>query len=200
MFSFLSRIAHLLFFERGLVLVFFSWSVSACMLSRVLLFATSWTVVCQAPLSMGFSRQQYWSGVPFPTPGDRTCISRAFCIGRPPAKPFLKYGWFTVPLSFRWTPQWFSYVIHTCVCIRFSSLTGFYVILSVVPCVNSRSSLVICFIFGTVYMLIPSSWRIPPFLFGNRKSVFCVCRSISVGSSFYIHIVTQNEGSWVDPP
>ena len=32
--------------------------------------ATPWTVVCQAPLSMGFSRQEYWSGLPFPSPGD----------------------------------------------------------------------------------------------------------------------------------
>ena len=31
---------------------------------------TSWTVVCQAPLSMGFSRQEYWSGLPFFSPGD----------------------------------------------------------------------------------------------------------------------------------
>ena len=33
-------------------------------------FATPWTVVRQAPLSMGLSWQEYWSGVPFPTPGD----------------------------------------------------------------------------------------------------------------------------------
>ena len=32
--------------------------------------ATSWTVARQAPLSMGFSRQEYWSGLPFPSPGD----------------------------------------------------------------------------------------------------------------------------------
>ena len=38
--------------------------------SRVRLFATSWTVARQAPLSVGFSRQEYWSGLPFPTPGD----------------------------------------------------------------------------------------------------------------------------------
>ena len=31
---------------------------------------TLWTVTCQAPLSMGFSRQEYWSGLPFPPPGD----------------------------------------------------------------------------------------------------------------------------------
>ena len=39
-------------------------------LSRVLLFATPWTVAYQAPPSMGFSRQEYWSGLPFPSPGD----------------------------------------------------------------------------------------------------------------------------------
>ena len=32
--------------------------------------ATLWTVALQAPLSMGFSRQEYWSGLPFPSPGD----------------------------------------------------------------------------------------------------------------------------------
>ena len=37
--------------------------------SHVQLFATSWTVVCQAPKSMGFSRQEYWSGLPYPPPG-----------------------------------------------------------------------------------------------------------------------------------
>ena len=38
--------------------------------SRGQLFETPWTVACQAPLSMGFSRQEYWSGLPFPSPGD----------------------------------------------------------------------------------------------------------------------------------
>ena len=41
-----------------------------CMLSGVRLFVTPWTVAGQTPLSMGFSRQEYWSGLPFPTPGD----------------------------------------------------------------------------------------------------------------------------------
>ena len=39
-------------------------------LSRVRLFVTPWTVAHQAPLSMGFSRQEYWSGLPWPPPGD----------------------------------------------------------------------------------------------------------------------------------
>ena len=38
--------------------------------SCVQLFATPWIVACQAPLSMGLFRQEYWSGLPFPSPGD----------------------------------------------------------------------------------------------------------------------------------
>ena len=44
--------------------------VCAQLLSSVRLFATSWTIVHQAPLSMEFSRQEYWSGLPFPSLGD----------------------------------------------------------------------------------------------------------------------------------
>ena len=39
-------------------------------LSHVQLFATPWTVAHQTPLSMEFPRQEYWSGLPFPSPGD----------------------------------------------------------------------------------------------------------------------------------
>ena len=45
------------------------WS-EVTLLSRVRLFATLWSVAHQVPLSMGFSRQEYWSGLPFPSPGD----------------------------------------------------------------------------------------------------------------------------------
>ena len=49
--------------------------------------STLWTVECQAPLSIGFSRQEYWSGLPFPTPGDLPSpgiepISCVSCTGR----------------------------------------------------------------------------------------------------------------------
>ena len=44
--------------------------VGAKSLSCVLLLVTPWTVACQAPLSMGFSRQEYWSGLPCPPPGN----------------------------------------------------------------------------------------------------------------------------------
>ena len=40
-----------------------------CVLSHVQLFMIAWTIVCQAPLSMEFYREEYWSGLPFTTPG-----------------------------------------------------------------------------------------------------------------------------------
>ena len=50
------------------------WKVKVKLLSRVQLFATPWTAAYQAPLSMGFSRQEYWSGVPLPSPAwNPTC-------------------------------------------------------------------------------------------------------------------------------
>ena len=45
------------------------WYVLSCF-NCVQLLATPWTVAHQAPLSLGFSRQEHWSGLPFPTPGD----------------------------------------------------------------------------------------------------------------------------------
>ena len=42
----------------------------ALMPIHVPFFATPWTVACQAPLSMGFPRQEYWNGLPFLSPGD----------------------------------------------------------------------------------------------------------------------------------
>ena len=44
------------------------WKVKVKSLSRVWLLATPWTAAYQAPPSMGFSRQEYWSGVPLPSP------------------------------------------------------------------------------------------------------------------------------------
>ena len=69
-------------------------------LSRVRLFATPWTVARQAPPSMGFSRQEYWSGLPFPSPGDlpdpgiepRSPALQADALtSEPPGKPFCVY-------------------------------------------------------------------------------------------------------------
>ena len=76
--------------------------VSACVLShfsRVQLFWTLWTVALQVPLSMGFSRQEHWTGFPFPSPGDLSdpgielmfvcisCIAGRFFTTEPLGKP-----------------------------------------------------------------------------------------------------------------
>ena len=55
-------------------------SVRAQSLIHVWLFVTSWTVARQVSLFMGFPRQEYWSGLPFPSPGDLQ--THVFCIGR----------------------------------------------------------------------------------------------------------------------
>ena len=68
-------------------------------LSRVRLFTTPWTVAYQAPSSMGFSRQEYWSGLLFPSPGDlpdpgikpRSPAFQADALtSKPPGKPLGK--------------------------------------------------------------------------------------------------------------
>ena len=62
-------------------------------------FATPWTVARQAPLSMGFPSQEYWSGLPFPSPGDlpdpginaSPVLAGRFFITEPPGKPVCMY-------------------------------------------------------------------------------------------------------------
>ena len=67
------RVEHDWTTEHTLTLPTYPWvSEWVKLLSHVRLFATPWTVAPQAPLSMGFSRQEYWSGLPFPSPGDLT--------------------------------------------------------------------------------------------------------------------------------
>ena len=82
--------------------------VWVCMLSCIQLFATPWTVTRQAPLSMGFLRQEYWSGLLFPLPGDlphpgmvpmslaSPALADRFFTTEPPEKPSvrsLKHSW-----------------------------------------------------------------------------------------------------------
>ena len=54
--------------------------VCVCTLSLVRLFATPWTVARQAPLSVRFSRQEYWGGFPFPPPGDLPDAGSNLCL------------------------------------------------------------------------------------------------------------------------
>ena len=72
------------------------------LLSHVQLFATPWTVAYRAPLSMGFSRQESWSGLPFPSPRDlpdrgiepRTLALQVGSLRSEPPGKLLTLGWF----------------------------------------------------------------------------------------------------------
>ena len=84
----------------------------AQLLSHVCLFVTTWTVASQAPLFMGFSRQGYWSGFPFPSPGDvpswgikpaspvSPTLADKFFITEPPGKPNIHIS------------HWISVIMH----------------------------------------------------------------------------------------
>ena len=74
-------------------------------LSRVQLFVIPWAVACQAPLSIGFSRQEYWSQLPFSSPGDlpkpgiepgSPALQTVSLLTKLPGEPLLKYSCFAV--------------------------------------------------------------------------------------------------------
>ena len=93
----------------------FTVSLTACMHAKSLqsrqLFATPWTVAQQAPLSKGFSRQEYWSGLPCPPPGELPNLGIEPCLLHllhwqtgslplaPPGKPTLSLESGTKPVS-----------------------------------------------------------------------------------------------------
>ena len=59
------------------------WKVKVKSLSRVWLLATPWTAAYQAPPSMGFSRQEYWSGMPLPSPLFFYCVPKSTIFPQP---------------------------------------------------------------------------------------------------------------------
>ena len=86
------------FSVKAYLILFFSVCVLS-LFSHAQLFETQWTVACQAPLSMGFSRQEYWSGLPCPSSGDlpypgietmspvSPALAGGFFTTEPPGKP-----------------------------------------------------------------------------------------------------------------
>ena len=75
--------------------------------SRVQLFATLWIVVHQTPLSVGFSQQEYWSGLPCPPPGD---LLKPGIEPKSLMSPVLAAGFFTH--STTWEAQHVTYDIY----------------------------------------------------------------------------------------
>ena len=70
--------------------------------------ATLWTVACQVPLSMGFSRQEYWSGLPFPSPGDLP--NPGIKWGSPALQADSLPGRFFSQLSYKGSPVWYELI------------------------------------------------------------------------------------------
>ena len=96
------------FFFKVQALSLLKWAcVHAQLLSHVESFATPWTVACQAPQDMGFSRQEYWSGLPLPPAGNlpHPGIKLGF-----PASSTLAGGFFTTePAGRPYLHEAFSY-------------------------------------------------------------------------------------------
>ena len=67
--------------------------MGAQLLGHVRFFATQWAIDHQAPVNMGFSRQEYWSGLPFPSPGD---LPDSGIEPKGPLIPALAGGFFTI--------------------------------------------------------------------------------------------------------
>ena len=113
--------------------------------SHVQLFAVLWTVACQVPLSMGFSRQEYWSGLPFPSPGNLPDP------GIKPMSPALQVN--SLPLHHRETPG--------CVFVRQKCM-------STTVCMLSRFSRVQLFaVLWTVACQAPLSMGLPRQEYGS---------------------------------
>ena len=131
--------------------------------SHVRLFATLWTAACQAPLSMGFSRQEYWRGLPFSTPGDLPNLEVEPACHMSPAlagRFFTPSATWEAPLkevevyqtSFRIVPVSLSQII--------SFIQISYAKLGKVVSVNG--SFLICemvFLWSTSYRLTEYFWR-----------------------------------------
>ena len=82
-----------------------------CSISCIWLFAILWTVACQDPLFMGFSQQEYWGGLPFPTPAlpiSFCTLTKTYLIQK-----FARYNW----LKYQWLRLWLFgelYLVSSC--------------------------------------------------------------------------------------
>ena len=98
--SYLQELWDLLPYAKGTGRNLLYWCITWADAQRVWLFVTPWTVLCQAPLSIKFSRQDYWHGLPFFSPGDlpdpeiepRSLTRQADSLpSEPPGKPYFHF-------------------------------------------------------------------------------------------------------------
>ena len=84
------------------------WKVKVKLFSRVQLLATPWTAAYQAPPSMGFSRQEYWSGVPLPSPLPSIRLYLYWCT----KTQFIHFDWSMVVPCMSIVLIWCIYAVH----------------------------------------------------------------------------------------
>ena len=139
-----------------------SSSLCTCVLSRVRLFATPWTVAHQAPLSMGFFRQEYWrgfwSGLPFPLPGIETTSSAA---------PALSGGFFTTEPPWEARPH-----PRTCGCITLPGKKDLRLHMEIqllTSCILGTEIILASLVVQMVKNL-PAMWENPGSILGSERS------------------------------
>ena len=86
----------------------------SCLVTKSCSFATRQAVACQAPLSVGFPRQEYWSRLPFPSPGD---LPNPGIKPKSPA-PLLHWQAVSLPRSHEGSPQNEMYKVLKKLCVR----------------------------------------------------------------------------------
>ena len=120
-------------------------------LSRVWLFATPRTVASQAAQSMGFSRQEYWNGLPFPSQG--------IFLTQESNPGLLNRRQILYQLSSRGSP--YTYILHSSYNVFFYIMI-YHRILNVALCVYSRTLLLIHSVYNGLHLLTPTSPSSPP--------------------------------------
>ena len=106
----------------------FSLSLSLSLVAKLCpTLETTWTLACQAPLSTGFSRQEYWRGLPFPSPGDLPNP------GIEPGSPALQAD--SLPTELQGGPIFHESQIHKLPCTLHSVCMCVYVFVCMLSCV-----------------------------------------------------------------
>jgi len=127
-------------------LLYLRWKVGRGLIAKLCLtLVTPWTAVCQVPLSMGFSRQEYWGGLPFPSPD---CLPNP---GIEPRSPALQENYLLteLPGNSKMEDYWVIYIV-TRMCMVFRELARLSFQLAGRPWASCLRPVSLCFL---IYMM-----------------------------------------------
>ena len=139
-------------------------------------FETPWTVACQAPLSMGFPRREYWRGLPFPSPGDlpdpgtepeSPALAGGVFITEPPEMPpVFSNSWLNL--------SWPSFILPSLLSIFVISTLN-YILGRLLVSTSLSSSLSFCFI-----PVFRTHFSISSFTLVLRAYFYVICMSVTI--------------------